>query len=73
MIRTAQILISYEHLAHLRAYASLHDAGPAENVLETVLAAWVEQHPELTDLIKREQAAKKQARADWKSAWTLPL
>lgn len=69
MIRTASILISYEHLTHLRAYASLHDFGPAENALETIMAEWVSHHPELIDLVRREKEAKAVARKEWEAEW----
>ena len=69
MIREASILISYRHLAQLRAIADLEQAGPAENVLELILAQYFEKRPEIDDLVKRERDAKLNVRKEWKAEW----
>jgi len=71
MIRDRQILISYDLLAQLRACAKLDGAGNAENVLEAIVIKAMDARPEVADLIKMEQAAKKQAHTEWLAKWKL--
>lgn len=69
MIRDAQIRISYQLLSQLRALAEVDRLGCAEAALEGILVRAFDERPELADLVKRREAARKTAYAEWLAAW----
>jgi len=71
-MRNATILVSYDRLKLLHAWAYINGgggAGAAEAVLEGIIDEWVKSKPELLDRVKCEEQALKQARAEWAAKW----
>ncbi len=72
MIRNATALIPYFVLNQARLAAELDGLDCAETWIEMTLLRALDARPELADLAKRIDAAKRQARTEWRTAHNLP-
>lgn len=72
MIRNATTLLPYPLLAQARLAAELDGMDCAETWIEMTLRTALEKRPELADLSKRIEDAKRQAKAEWRKANAIP-
>lgn len=66
MIRNAHIPINGHLFGLLKLYAELNKLDCAETALEQIVRERMEQHPEIDDLYKMRDKARKEADAAWR-------
>lgn len=71
MTRQAHILINWQLLGMLKIYAELHSLDCAETALEQIIRERVDQQPEIADLYKMRDKARKEVDAAWRKKYAI--
>lgn len=71
MIRNAHIPINGHLFGLLKIYAELHSLDCAETALEQIIRERMDQQPEIADLYKMRDKARKEADTAWRKKYAI--
>jgi len=69
MVRVASIRISWEIFSQAKLLAKIEGLTCAEDWIEATLKAELDKRPEIADLVKMQENAKKQTIKEWETKY----